>query len=72
MLPRSVTGRKGRKTQNHPADGGVVSRLSKKYYFFDKGICGLTAAHALSAGGGRRVRLQAEKYFLSRTCRLRK
>ena len=24
-------------------------RLSKKYYFFDKGVCGLTAAHALSA-----------------------
>ena len=67
MLPHSTAGRK-----NHPADGGVISRLSKKYYFFDKGICGLTAAHALSAGGGRRARLQAEKYFLSRTCRLRK
>ena len=61
-----------RRTQNHPADGGVVSRLSKKYYFFDKGVCGLTAAHALSAGGGRRARLQAEKYFLRRTCRRRK
>ena len=24
-------------------------RLSKKYYFFDKEICGLTAAHAPSA-----------------------
>ena len=24
-------------------------KLSKKYYFFDKEICGLTAAHALSA-----------------------
>ena len=47
-------------------------RLSKKYYFFDKGVCGLTAAHALSAGDGRRARLQAEKYFLRRTCRRRK
>ena len=47
-------------------------RLSKKYYFFDKGVGCLTAAHAPSAKGGRRARLQAEKYFLSRTCRLRK
>ena len=47
-------------------------RLSKKYYFFDKGICGLTAAHAPSDKSERRARLQAEKYFLSRTCRLRK
>ena len=33
---------------------------------------GLTAAHALSAEGGRRARLQAERYFLRRTCRRRK
>ena len=44
----------------------------KKYYFLTKGGCGLTAAHAPSAQDGRRVRLQAEKYFLSRTSRLRK
>ena len=50
----------------------AILRLSKKYYFFDKGISGLTAAHALSAQGERRARLQAEKYFLNRTCRLRK
>ncbi len=50
----------------------AILRLSKKYYFFDKGISGLTAAHAPSAQGERRARLQAEKYFLSRTCRLRK
>ena len=43
----------------------------KKCYFLTKGG-GLTAAHALSAGGGRRARLQAEKYFLRRTCRRRK
>ena len=35
-------------------------RLSKKYYFFDKGDCGLTAAHEPSARGGRLARLQAE------------
>ena len=46
--------------------------LCQKVILFDKGICGLTAAHALSAGGGRRARLQAEKYFLRRTCRRRK
>ena len=50
----------------------AILRLSKKYCFFDKGICGLTAAHAPSDKSERRARLQAEKYFLSRTCRLRK
>ena len=50
----------------------AILRLSKKYYVFDKGMCGLTAAHAPSAKSERRARLQAEKYFLSRTCRLRK
>ena len=43
----------------------------KKCYFLTKGG-GLTAAHAPFAGGGRRARLQAEKYFLRRTCRRRK
>ena len=52
--------------------GWRLLSLSKKYYFFDKGVSGLTAAHAPSALSGRRARLQAEKYFLSRTCRLRK
>ena len=39
----------------------AILRLSKKYYFFDKGISGLTAAHTPSAQGERRARLQAEK-----------
>ena len=26
-----------------PPDGGVLQILSKKYYFFDKEVCGLTA-----------------------------
>ena len=51
--------------------GGAWLRLSKKYYFFDKGVGCLTAAHSLSAGGGQLARLQAEKYFLRRTCRRR-
>ena len=50
--------------------GGV--RGCQKVLLFDKEVCGLTAAHALSAFDGQRARLQAEKYFLSRTCRLRK
>ena len=52
--------------------GWRLLSLSKKYYFFDKGVSGLTAAHAPLAKSERRARLQAEKYFLSRTCRLRK
>ena len=51
------------------AGGGVDCQ---KVLLFDTGICGLTAAHAPLAFGGRRARLQAEQYFLSRTCRLRK
>ena len=43
----------------------------KKDSFLTKGGC-LTAAHAPSVSGGRRARLQAEKYFLRRTCRRRK
>ena len=44
----------------------------QKVLLFDKGVCGLTASHAPSAQGGRRARLQAEKYFLRRACRRRK
>jgi len=44
----------------------------QKVLLFDKGVGGLTAAHALPAGSGRRARLQAERYFLRRTCRRRK
>jgi len=51
---------------------GDAARGCQKVLLFDKGGCGLTAAHALSAGGGRLARLQAEKYFLRRTCRRRK
>jgi len=32
---------------------------------FGQENCGLTASHALSASGGQRARLQAEKYFSS-------
>ena len=33
-----------------PYEGAYpLARLSKKYYFFDKEVCGLTAAHAPSA-----------------------
>ena len=63
----------GRGMHKRPRTGTVRGRfLSKKYYFFDKRIRGLTAAHALPALGGQRARLQAERYFLRRTCRRRK
>ncbi len=55
-----------------PPDGGALQILSKKYYFFDKEVGCLTASHSLSAGCGQLARLQAEKYFLRRTCRRRK
>ena len=51
---------------------GDVFYGCQKVTLFDKGICGLTAAHAPSAKSERRARLQAKKYFLSHTCRLRK
>nr|DAP82037.1 MAG TPA: hypothetical protein [Caudoviricetes sp.] len=44
----------------------------KSFAFLTERDCGLTASHSLSTEGGQLARLQAEKYFLSRTCRLRK
>ena len=46
--------------------------ICQKVLLFDKGVCGLTAAHAPFTLGERRARLQAERYFLRRTCRRRK
>jgi len=54
------------------AASGSVFFDCQKVFLFDKGVCGLTAAHAPSTFGGQRARLQAEKYFLRRTCRRRK
>jgi len=51
---------------------GDAARGCQKVLLFDRGGCGLTAAHSPAAGGGRLARLQAEKYFLRRTCRRRK
>ena len=72
LLPENRFGFPADQSSVPPDVGGTPLRLSKKYYFFDKGVCGLTAAHALSAEGGQLARLQAERYFLRRTCRRRK
>ena len=57
--------------KNGMADAMPFFEAVKKDSFLTNGGC-LTAAHAPSVSGGRRTRLQAEKYFLRRTCRRRK